>query len=119
MKNIIMKSYVQQHKRHQRKHIPKRDKFSDKWVSDDINKQVNENLLEICHNYLEGIVWTTKYYFKEKADFIQFPKIVADIKKTLSHSYEKSIDYAKIDFEFFKIYSSSRIAKMIIDTLNS
>lgn len=61
----------------------------------------------------------TKYYFKEKADFIQFPKIVADIKKTLSHSYEKSIDYAKIDFEFFKIYSSSRIAKMIIDTLNS
>ena len=29
------------------------------------NKQVNENLLEICHNYLEGIVWTTKYYFKE------------------------------------------------------
>lgn len=44
MKNIIMKSYVPPHKRHQRKHIPKRDKFSDKWVSDDINKQVNENL---------------------------------------------------------------------------
>ncbi len=62
------------------------------------NNQVNQNILEICQNYLEGILWTTKYYFEECCCWDwHYMYLHAPTLKELVDNFEICFD--KIDFE--------------------
>ena len=61
-------------------------------------KYIDENLLEVCHNYLEGIIWNTQYYFKECCCWDwHYSYLHAPTIKDLANNFEICMD--KIDFK--------------------
>ena len=66
------------------------DKFRSKYYKECFGIETVEEINEICENYVDGIVWTFKYYNKECASWAwkynyRHPPLIVDIKNYLGH----------------------------------